>query len=364
MNKILEFWDKIDKHAKIGIRGAGKHTVCLLNQVGHAEKNIVGIFDSNKAYEDQLPYPIYTVDQISEKEVEVMIISSFAYRFEMLEEMKSFYPNILCIDMYKSINRPYNAPFYEFAMKEDYEKFDNDLKKYKELNAGKKEFEIDDDLENPCLTDWRAAAGTLGSDLYLQQDLWGAKKVFEARPKTHWDIGSRIDGFITHLLSFKTRVTLIDIRKYENSFDENLLFIQEDATTLARFEDNSIDSLSALCSIEHFGLGRYGDEVDPDAVFIALKNMQRVVCPNGNFYISVPVGSSNQLSFNAHRVFNPQTITQALDEMELIEFSCATSNGLYENQDPTPNAHAILENGVDPKQASIYGLFHFKKQAK
>jgi hypothetical protein len=62
----------------------------------------------------------------------------------------------------------------------------------------------------PVLTDRSEAAGTIGGH-YFHQDLWAARRIFARRPDAHLDIGSRIDGFIAHLLVFMP-VTVIDVR--------------------------------------------------------------------------------------------------------------------------------------------------------
>nr|QGT50097.1 hypothetical protein Helico4rc_2170 [uncultured Helicobacter sp.] len=74
-----------------------------------------------------------------------------------------------------------------------------------------------------------------------------------------------------------------------------------------------------MCSVEHFGLGRYGDPIEPDAWEKALKSFQRVLKPQGKLYISVPVGQENKVCFNAHRVYKPQTIIDTLDQMQIVE---------------------------------------------
>ncbi|WP_337190729.1 DUF268 domain-containing protein [Helicobacter saguini] len=97
--------------------------------------------------------------------------------------------------------------------------------------------------------------------------------------------------------------------------------MQADATNLENIADCSIESLSALCSVEHFGLGRYGDKIEPDAWEKALKAFQRVLKPGGRLYFSVPVGQANKVCFNAHRVFKPEKIINALDKMDVVEMS-------------------------------------------
>lgn len=114
--------------------------------------------------------------------------------------------------------------------------------------------------------------------------------------------------------------TLIDIRPLDSTLP-GVSFVQEDATNLNGMEDNSVESLSALCSLEHFGLGRYGDPINPEACFEAFKSIQRVVAPGGKIYISLLVSKEDCCQFNAHRVFAPRTIVRAFDLCDLKEFS-------------------------------------------
>lgn len=120
-----------------------------------------------------------------------------------------------------------------------------------------------------------------------------AKKIIHKQPNEHYDIGSRVDGFIAHLLSgLDAKITIIDIRPLSIQVP-NLKFIQANATNLDGIEDNSIESLSSLHAVEHFGLGRYGDPIDPDACFKAMESLQRVVKQNGILYFSVPIGKTD-----------------------------------------------------------------------
>ena len=148
-----------------------------------------------------------------------------------------------------------------------------------------------------------------------------ASQIVEKRISHHWDIGSRMDGFVSHLLTCGIRTTVIDIRPFQEISIgygvAKLDFIQADATNLEEIADGTIESLSALHSIEHFGLGRYGDEINPDAWRIAIRNMSRILAVNGVLYLSVPVGQEEKLCFNAHRVFHPETICSAADGLSI-----------------------------------------------
>lgn len=200
----------------------------------------------------------------------------------------------------------------------------------------------------PILTDMSSGAGTAGGH-YFHQDLWAARKIFRNRPPQHFDIGSRLDGFVAHLLVFMP-VTAIDIRPMKSSI-EGLTFLQDNATELKNIPSGSIASLSTLHVAEHFGLGRYTDPVDPSACFKFMTSLARVLAPDGRLYFSVPVGRE-RVEFNAHRVFAPKTILDQFRELQLASFSFIGDDGnLHQDTDP-------LEF---PPSEMACGLFEFVK---
>ena len=112
----------------------------------------------------------------------------------------------------------------------------------------------------PVLTDHKAQAG-ISRGHYFHQDLWAARRIFKRAPARHLDVGSRVDGFVAHVLTFMP-VSVIDIRPLESDVD-GLSFVRGDATRLTQ-ASTSVESLSSLHAVEHIGLGRYGDPLDPD----------------------------------------------------------------------------------------------------
>ncbi len=155
------------------------------------------------------------------------------------------------------------------------------------------------------------------SGAYFLQDIWAAKKVYESKVKLHVDVGSRIDGFVAHLLSY-CNVEYIDIRTMNSPFS-NLVFKEGSILSLP-YEENSIESLSCLHVIEHIGLGRYGDEVDTLGHVKSAQELARVLKPGGKLYIGTPVGKES-LFFDAHRVFNVETVEKMFESLDLLEFS-------------------------------------------
>jgi hypothetical protein len=136
---------------------------------------------------------------------------------------------------------------------------------------------------------------------YFHQDLLVARWVHDAQPARHVDVGSRIDGFVAHVASFRT-VEVIDIRPLTTTA-HNIVFHRRDMTVEDPAWDACTDSLSCLHALEHFGLGRYGDPVDVDGWVRGWDNLVRMVAPGGHLYFSVPIGPQ-RVEFDAHRVFS------------------------------------------------------------
>lgn len=197
------------------------------------------------------------------------------------------------------------------------------VRQYRGVHRRGEPFPIEVGEVYPILVDFDGNAGA-ATGHYFFQDLWAARKIHDRRPGRHLDVGSRIDGFVAHLLSFMP-VSVIDVRPLGSTV-AGLDFIQEDATTMARFPDDSVESLSSLHAIEHFGLGRYGDPIDPSGWCKALGALERVVARHGRLYLSVPIGRE-RLCFNAHRVFSPTRIIEVMRRLHLLSFSAVDDSG-------------------------------------
>ena len=218
-----------------------------------------------------------------------------------------------------------------------------DARTYRDAPRSDASFVFTWDEIQPMLADFTGQAGSAAGH-YFHQDLWAARRIFAARPPAHVDIGSRIDGFVAHVLTFMP-VTVVDIRPLQSDV-AGLTFVQGDVCSMAMFADASVTSLSSLHAIEHIGLGRYGDPVAPDAWRAALTECQRVLAPGGRFYFGTPVGRE-RLNFNSGRVFDPRTIIAAVPRLRLASFSAVDDSGsLVESADPASLATAAYACGL------------------
>lgn len=209
--------------------------------------------------------------------------------------------------------------------------FYRDLAEIKKQKAGDKTFHFARTF--PKLGERFATAGTM-SGHYFHQDLLVARRIFANNPTRHVDIGSRTDGFVAHVAVFR-EIEILDIRDMESKVS-NIRFRQADLMKLPDGMENYCDSISALHSIEHFGLGRYGDPIDYNGHLKALRNITRMLKRGGKFYFSVPIGPQ-RIDFNAHRVFSVKYLLDFFKESFSIDrFSYVNDKGnLFENTELT-----------------------------
>ena len=182
----------------------------------------------------------------------------------------------------------------------------------------------------PILFDRTEPASSLGE--YFWQDLFVAERVILLNPTRHVDIGSRIDGFVSHLACVR-QVEIFDVRPLPVNIN-NVSFTQWDITEPNPSLFGMYDCVTCLHTLEHIGLGRYGDQLDPDGWSKALASLSRLLQPQGILLLSVPIGIQ-RVEFNAHRVFHPATIVrQALENsMILSDFHYLSDSGHFIKSD-------------------------------
>jgi SAM-dependent methyltransferase len=195
----------------------------------------------------------------------------------------------------------------------------------------------------PKLFDKTSNAG-LGNELFYQNS-WAFRVIQENKPERHVDVGS--ETVFLGMLSGLMHVTAIDIRPF-NVHLEGLNFKKGDILHLP-YEDETVNSLSCLHTIEHIGLGRYGDKLDPDGSVKAIKELQRVLAQGGDLYVSIPIGRP-RINFNCHRVFLPEYIIKNFEQLELIELSGIGPDNVFKRN---IRLLSSIEYGI--------GLFHFRK---
>lgn len=201
----------------------------------------------------------------------------------------------------------------------------------------------------PCLSD--RTSSTDFDRHYVYHVAWALRKVLEIKPSKHIDFSSSL--FFCSNLSASIKTEFHDYRP-ANLKLLNLTTHFSNLTSLVH-PDNSIECLSCMHVIEHVGLGRYGDPIDPDGDLKALDELKRVTKPGGHLLLVLPIGNE-RLLFNAHRVYSSKKIKSYFSDWNLQEF--------YFIPDKIYSETPILNPTDDVCNLQSYGCgcFLFKKE--
>ncbi|MDP9047957.1 MAG: DUF268 domain-containing protein [Bacteroidota bacterium] len=169
-------------------------------------------------------------------------------------------------------------------------------------------------IELACLDD--NTSTTPVEPHYTYHPAWAARVLAQTKPSRHIDISS-----ITHFSNIVSAFIPTEFYDYwpAGIVLSNYSSGKADLTNL-HFESGTIESLSCMHTVEHIGLGRYGDPVDVNGDKTAMKELARVLAVNGTLLFVVPIGNP-RIEFNAHRVYDYHTIISNFNTLSLKEFS-------------------------------------------
>ena len=216
---------------------------------------------------------------------------------------------------------------------------------------------------NPYSGD-RYKGGVSTKNEYFWQDLLVAQRIFQDQPSRHVDVGSRIDGFVAHVANFR-HIDVFNMRLVTSDipgvvFKQANLMFADSVGALSNGGKGYCDSLSCLHAIEHFGLGRYGDPVDPLGYRRGIENRSRLLLPGGRLYLSNPIGSE-RVEYNANWVFDPNTILGVANAagLRFDELTVLHQQGGHKT---------VLRPSADQLNALVkehyrLGIFHFIKES-
>jgi len=156
---------------------------------------------------------------------------------------------------------------------------------------------------------------------YVYHCAWAARVLAKTRPKSHVDISSS--------LNFSTIVSaFVPVRFYDFRPPRLILpglEVQRADLCALPLPTASIQSLSCMHVVEHIGLGRYGDPLDPDGDLKAIAELKRVMASGGSLLFVVPVGKP-KLVFNGHRIYSHRQIREYFGGLDLKQFVLIPDN--------------------------------------
>lgn len=145
---------------------------------------------------------------------------------------------------------------------------------------------------------------------------FAAGHINKLKPQSILDIGSN-RLFILGLLS-NYKVTTLDVRKREPATD-NERVVTSDAKDI-KLPGGSFDVVVSICAVEHFGLGRYGDDFDLDADKKAFGEMVRVLRPGGHLIFTTAITRGKpMIAFNGQRIYSREFLYERCSGLSLTD---------------------------------------------
>ncbi len=182
---------------------------------------------------------------------------------------------------------------------------------------------------------------------YVHQGPWTLRHLTATKPKLHVDIAS----YVGYLGFFATvaPTEFVDIRPVKLGMPG--VTEHEGSVLKLPYDDQSLASVSCLHVVEHIGLGRYGDPLDPLGTAHACAELARVLAPGGILYLSAPIGRP-RVCFNAHRVHSMEQLRQYTAPLRLLSFDAVLDNGSYVED---------CDSEIITTQEYACGLFRFTR---
>jgi len=154
---------------------------------------------------------------------------------------------------------------------------------------------------------------------YPETDLW----LYEALEKYHESvenkkaliIGSEEPCYEACVLHYGAReVMMVEYQKVSSTHPQITTVKAEEFSRMTE----KYDIVISISSVEHSGLGRYGDPINPDGDIEAMGDLYHNLKPGGLCFLAVPIGR-DQIIWNAHRVYGKNRLPKLIEKFELLE---------------------------------------------
>lgn len=181
-------------------------------------------------------------------------------------------------------------------------------------------------------------------DIYYSTDNL-IPKLFQKYPihsKTVAVIGSATPLYEAYIDYFGGKPLTIEYRKITHNTNLKTYTFDE---AVRKINKGSLQTDNAFCysSIEHSGLGRYGDYIDPEGDLFTMQMIKKMVKPGGLLFLQIPVGR-DLLLWNNTRIYGPHRLLLLLEGWKLLDSFGYSSELLNQLKDESTESIFVLEN--------------------
>lgn len=231
--------------------------------------------------------------------------------------------------------------YKEYSMNGKVEIYEN----YVMSGSDRRYYHYSEDLVNRCVDMGKNRQGYH----YPETDKWfyEALDKYNLEQKQYLIIGSEDPYYEGIAISRGATVTMVEYQRVTSGHPFlNTMTVEE-----FEKEDYEYDGAISISSVEHSGLGRYGDPLDPDGDLKSMEFLHKKLKQGALLFLSVPIGK-DQILWNAHRVYGRERFPLLINGFKIIE----TFGLIDSDYDVDENLRRV--NGKKPHREGCNGGAH------
>lgn len=184
---------------------------------------------------------------------------------------------------------------------------------------------------------------------YPETDAWlyEAIEKYPIKDKDILIIGSEEPCYEGVAIHYGAMATMVEYQKVTSEHEKLKTMTVEEFEPLTTLYDAAI----SISSVEHSGLGRYGDALDPIGDIKSMRFLHDKLKSGGICFLAVPMGI-DQILWNAHRVYGRLRFPMLIDGWEVLD-----SFGFIDS-DYEVDESIKRQNGKNPHREGVSGGAH------
>lgn len=171
-------------------------------------------------------------------------------------------------------------------------------------------------------------------------------EIFQKYPislKTVAVIGSATPLYEAYIDYFNGKPFTIEYRKIKHNIPHLQTYTFNEA--IKKINKGILKTDCAFCysSIEHSGLGRYGDYIDPEGDLFTMRMIKKMVKPDGLLFLQIPVGR-DLLLWNNTRIYGANRLLLLFEGWKLLDTFGYSPELLNQLENGSADSIFVLQN--------------------